>query len=219
MVEKYYPPTYRADAFHCPHCDVYCQQKWYAGAISYKYHSGVGYQQIEGTKNHLSINICCRCNEYGLWIGETMIFPIATVAPFPTEDTPEDVKNDFLEARNVASLSPRSSAALLRLGIQKLMAHLGEDGKNINDNIGNLVKKGLPTGVQQALDAVRVIGNNAVHPGELDLKDDFDTALSLFELVNIIVSVMITQPKKVQTLYDKIPKGAQEAIKKRDKTP
>ena len=106
----------------------------------------------------------------------------------------------------------------MRLALQKLMVHLGESGKNINDDIANLVEKGLPTTIQKALDAVRVIGNNAVHPGELDLKDDAKTAVALFRLVNMIVRVMITQPKEVNALYNKIPSGAKKAIKKRDKT-
>ena len=49
---------------------------------------------------------------------------------------------------------------------------MGEKGKDINTDIGNLVKKGLPIKVQESLDILRVIGNEAVHPGQLDLKDD-----------------------------------------------
>ena len=37
--------------------------------------------------------------------------------------------------------------------------HLGESGKNINDDIAALVKKGLNLMIQQSLDVVRVIGN------------------------------------------------------------
>jgi hypothetical protein len=50
------------------------------------------------------------------------------------------------------------------------MPHLGESGKNLNTDIGNLVKEGLSVDIQQALDSLRVIGNESVHPGELDLK-------------------------------------------------
>lgn len=97
------------------------------------------------------------------------------------------------------------------------MVHLGEKGKNINQDIGNLVKKGLPEKIQKALDSVRVIGNNAVHPGEIDIKDDDHTAISLFEMINMIVEVMISQPKKADEIYKKIPARAKKAITKRDR--
>ena len=74
----------------------------------------------------------------------------------------------------------------MRLCVQRLCRHLGEKGENIDDDICALVKKGLNPLVQKSLDIVRVIGNEAVHPGVLDLKDDRDTALRLFELVNSI---------------------------------
>jgi len=141
----------------------------------------------------------------------------SSTAPLPSEDLPPDVKDDYIEARNIMNNSPRGASALLRLSLQKLMPHLGEKGKNLDTDIGNLVKKGLPVTIQQALDCVRVIGNNAVHPGELDLKDDTETATALFGLVNMITDAMIAEPKAIKALYDKIPKGAKEAITKRDK--
>jgi len=63
---------------------------------------------------------------------------------------------------------------------------------------------------------VRVIGNNAVHPGNIDLKDDKETAIALFSLVNMIVDMMITQPKTVDNLYNSLPEPQKEQIQKRD---
>jgi len=62
------------------------------------------------------------------------------------------------------------------------------------------VSKGLDPLVQQALDIVRVIGNEAVHPGVMDLKDDRETAATLFGLVNAIADQMITHPKTVKAM-------------------
>ena len=104
----------------------------------------------------------------------------------------------------------------MRLSIQKLCKELGEKGKNINDDIGELVKKGLPIKIQQALDYVRVIGNNSVHPGQIDLRDDKETAINLFILINLIAEVMITQPKEVDKLYNSLPQEQKDAIAKRD---
>ena len=80
-----------------------------------------------------------------------------------------------------------------------------------------MVKKGLPAKVQQALDIVRVVGNNAVHPGQIDLKDDTETANSLFGLINLIVDVMVTQPKEIEKMYKSIvPDSQKDAINKRN---
>ena len=51
----------------------------------------------------------------------------------------------------------------------------------------------------------------------MDLKDDRDTALSLFKLINVIVNEMITQDKEIESLYEGLPEGAKKAIEKRDK--
>ena len=96
------------------------------------------------------------------------------------------------------------------------MPALGASGRNLNDDVGTLVGNGLRVQIQQALDAVRVVGNNAVHPGQLDLKDDQATALMLFELMNIIVNDLITEPKRIADLYSRLPPNSLEAIQRRD---
>lgn len=60
-------------------------------------------------------------------------------------------------------------------------------GKNISNAIANLVRKGLSPMIQKSLDIVRVIGNEAVHPGVIDLNDNKDIALQLFQVINIRV--------------------------------
>jgi len=62
-----------------------------------------------------------------------------------------------------------------------------------------------------------VIGNQSVHPGQIDLNDDSATTAKLFELVNFIADKMITEPNQIDKLFDGLPDGKKEAIEKRDK--
>jgi len=137
----------------------------------------------------------------------------------PNPDLRDDIKDDYKEARSIVNRSPRGAVALLRLCVQKLCEQLGQPGKNINDDIKKLVKEEeLPLDIQRSLDIVRVIGNYAVHPGQMDIKDDVETANKLFELVNIIAQVMITQPKGIKQLYESIPEPKRKEIENRDKS-
>jgi len=144
------------------------------------------------------------------------MFPANKATIEPNSDLPDDIIHDFEESREIVDASPRGAAALMRLCIQKLCKHLGEKGKCIDEDIASLVKKGLDPLVKQSLDIVRVIGNEAVHPGVLDLKDDKETALRLFDLLNAIANQMITHPKTVASLYEKLPPEKREAIERRD---
>jgi hypothetical protein len=164
---------------------------------------------------NLHISQCFNCDAIAIWKYDKMIWPSYYEGPKPNADMPNDVRHDFEEAASIANVSPRGAAALLRLSIQKLCVHLGGKGKNINEDISTLVANGLPKQVQQALDIVRVVGNNAVHPGEIDA-DDAATAGQLFRLVNIIVEQMITGPRHIQEMFSSLPDGARAAIEKRD---
>lgn len=148
-----------------------------------------------------------------------MIFPLSGIAPLPNSDLPEHIVQDYLEARNIASISPRGAAALLRLSVQKLCVHLGEPGKDLNADIGSLVQKGLNPTIQKSLDIVRVIGNESVHPGTIDLRDDPLTTSRLFLLINIIADVLITQPKMIEETYGIVPERKREGIEQRDQKP
>jgi uncharacterized protein DUF4145 len=156
---------------------------------------------------NLSLSVCYHCQKIAVWVDDRIVFPMTKVGVLANPDLPEDIIAIFEEARSIANQSPKGAAALLRLCIQKLCIHLGEKGRKIDDDIGSLMKKGLNPLVQQALDIVRVIGNEAVHPGSIDLNDDRDTALQLFDLVNTITDQMITHPKAVKELYNKLPEA------------
>jgi hypothetical protein len=173
-------------------------------------------QYLHDEVHNLSVSTCYNCQKHSVWIHTRLVYPASRTGEEPNADLPEDVLRDYEEARTIVGLSPRGAAALLRLAIQKLCAHLGETGENINADIASLVRKGLHKRIQQALDIVRVIGNEAVHPGQIDLRDDPDTAHELFRLVNLIAETMISQPKHIDDMYGRLPEGKRKAIEERD---
>ena len=205
IVMKYTAPEYALEAFNCPHCGAYAHQFWSRNVVAAG--SSNGNVVIE----KLTVCMCEKCTEYSYWhSGSEMVYPSKSTAPLPSTDMPEVVLQDYNEARNIFGKSPKASAALLRLAIQKFCVVLGENGKDITEDIGNLVTKGLPPNVQKALEMVRVVGNNAVHPGEMTIDDNPPSiALSLFKLLNIMVDTMITQSKEIDELFDSLPKGVQ----------
>lgn len=207
----YTSPSIGLDAFNCPHCSAYSTQHW--GIVF-----SVSGDNTQGRHEDLRMAVCRRCGKYSVWRLGEMIYPENSPVPPPHADLGEAVKTDYLEARTVLQKSPRSSAALLRLAIQKLCSQLrkGSGGKDLNADIASLVAEGLPVKIQQALDIVRVIGNNAVHPGQMDLQDDRETALQLFSLINLVAEVMIAQTRQIDDLYASLPESSRKAIEKRD---
>ena len=212
MKAEYITPGKGVKAFNCPNCHVYAKQSWFFMSGSSR-SDGSGYQYQD---EKFFVSNCENCGFPTIWLDEKIIFPIHSAAEPPNIDLPDEIRHDYEEARTIANLSPRGAAALLRLAIQKLCAHLGQPGKNINTDIKSLVEEGLPSRVQQALDSVRVIGNDAVHPGAIDLKDDRETVNKLFKLVNFIANKMITEPKEIDELYGSLPQEKLDGINQRD---
>lgn len=146
-----------------------------------------------------------------------LVHPAVVGAPQAHEFLPEECRTDFEEARLICHQSPRGAAAILRLCLQKLLKHLGGTGEHIDSDIKLLVSKGLDSHIQQALDVIRVTGNNAVHPLEMNLEDDHDSVLVLFEMINFVVEERISRPQKTQQRFANLPEKARLAIAKRDK--
>ncbi|MDO7442356.1 DUF4145 domain-containing protein [Acinetobacter baumannii] len=209
-------PEWRKRAFICPICNVYANMEW------------IHLNQNERNNQNILINLarCFHCKSDSIWRTKShgdraytseMIYPRTDVIVKAEPDMPEDVKADFEEAKQVYNASPKAAAALLRLALQKLLVHLGQPGKNINSEIGNLVAEGkLNGGIQKAADTVRLTGNNSVHPGEMNEEDVDFIASKMFDLINFIIRKTITEPRELEELYNMTPLRAREAIEKRD---
>jgi len=207
--------------FVCPHndCQTYAVHHW--GYVSHlKTDSGPSYgQRGLGGAPVVTMSLCEACGRESIYIGDKIALPAESDAPVPASDLPNELIDDFEEARAILPRSPRGAAALLRLVIQKLLPHLGAKKKGIDAAIGELVASGaIKTPIQRALDTVRVIGNESVHPGEMNLKDDRETALALFRIINLIVETVITEPKRLDELYATLPQSKLEGIANRSRT-
>ena len=146
----YKAPSLNGSSFNCPNCAAFAHMNWFK--LYYQHGSWHG--------SYLTSAICSHCNVPSYWLEYKvngvlnglgkMVYPKTLTAPVPHPDMPVEISSDYEEARNIAVDSPRAAAALLRLCVQKLCKHLGEPGKNINDDIGSLVKRGLPVEIQKA---------------------------------------------------------------------
>lgn len=217
MAKNYVAPDYKKESFTCPHC----------GTLSLMHYKTASFQgcwaislkeeiNVVGD-SRLYIAICQNCKKKNIWLDGNYIYP--DIAPESANtDMPEPVKQLYNEAGQIYNKSPRAACALLRLAIDRLCNSLGETDKDINKNIGALVKKGLPQSVQKALDVVRVVGNKADHPGQISFDvDDKGTAVMLMRLLNIIVERMISEPNEIDLLYQGLPESVKASIENRDK--
>lgn len=186
-------------------------------AAPYPFRSDEGTSIYGNWMPNMSFSECYSCKKSSVWVVNKLVVPEDKFSLEANEDLPDHIKADFEEAASIVRLSPRGAAALLRLCIQKICVVLEQPGKNLNSDISNLVKLGMSSKVQQALDLVRVVGNDAVHPGTIDLRDDEATARQLFVLVNIIASSMISQPAQVEKMYKELPDEKLAQIEERDR--
>jgi len=211
-MHKYVHPELRVQSFTCSFCGVHSQQCW-SEQILHRPYIGASLELVPIDRCY-----CVSCKGISFWssIEKIQIFPKSVSAPMPHANLPDSCKSEYLEARNIAGDSPRAAAALLRLCIQKLLVELGGKGRNIDDDIALLVGQGLPGEVINALDFCRVIGNNAVHPGEISLQEEPELVGHLFDLINFIVRETVERKNRLKQLMARLPQGAREAIDRRD---
>lgn len=243
MAGRYIAPKYGTTPFTCPHCETLANQTsgplgqggrvgWQSAgrglfattcgvceqAAVWQMYRGLTPDQVsERAEILLNENRTPAPEEFPEQTLYRMIWPVKSNAPEPSPDLPDDVLADYQEAAAVLPHSARASAALLRLSLQRMCVHLGEPGQDINRDIGALVENGtIRPIIQKAMDTVRISGNESVHPGELDLNDDIELALALFDFINLVAEEAITQPAKVQAMYEQMPEAKRNGVAQRD---
>ena len=121
------------------------------------------------------------------------------------DDIPKDYLEDYNEAINVLSASPKASAALTRRLLQNIIR---EEFKIKENSLALEIQKfielnGIPSHLTDAIDAVRNIGNFAAHPtkdkntGEIVSVENGE-AEWLIEVIEALFDFTFIQPKKLK---------------------
>lgn len=233
MSGQYVAPSFQGKSFNCSRCGAFSQQKWS------RLYSANAVNSVAKHQTTYWLSTCVVCNESCIWDDDpvkviksmldapgklvvgTLIWPKKNTAPKPSLDLPEMVLATYQEAAQVLPDSPRAAVALLRLAIQLLVECLlkKESTGDLNTDIGKLVKRGMRPQIQKALDIVRVTGNKAVHPAEIqfDGEDGQSVANTLFKLVNLIAEDQITQVREIEELFEgTLSEGQKQGVAKRD---
>lgn len=206
-------PTFGESAFDCPSCTAYASMSF----------SQV--TNVDGNGQAIFTSTCARCDATAAWLRENgveggrLIWPRQRGGIPPHREMPQDARQLYEEARDVAHLSPRAGVALLRVALDVLLREVVKDadGRSLNDVIKLAVAQGLTPAVWAAMDALRVIGNDAVHPKQLVLgEEDADAKITaLCRLLNLVVEQMISAPRLAQEVFDTLPPSAKDGIARR----
>jgi hypothetical protein len=165
---------------------------------------------------NLHVSRCYNCKGFTVWVRDRLVFPIKGNEPLdiieadfrqveedvqelednvPESDEHveasveevEEASEDFEEAAAILNKSPRGAAALIRICIQNMMPLMKETGKNLDENISSLVRKGLEVEIQQAMDVLQVIRRNPGQESDVDLRDETAIATRMLESLKEIL--------------------------------
>lgn len=161
---------------------------------------------------YMHISQCHSCKKLSVWLHDKLAYPEVVTGIKPNTDLPETIQADFNEALAIYNRSPRGAAALMRLCVEKLCSHVGAQGESLHEKIEYLHNNGLDEKSYKALHIVKVIGNESVHPGTLDLRDDPRMAENLFQLVNVMADALISHGKKLENMWQDLPDNKRKEI-------
>ena len=220
MLRKIENPSFKKRAFTCPNCSTFSNHDWKGQEVNETTGDFYGKRTPSCADEVYTIWICqCQhCKYISFWYRNMLIWPLASSVEMPIDEMPDDIKKLYEEARSIVQLSPKGACAILRLALQKMCNRLAnqDEKEKINKAIKKLVENGLPVTVQQAMDTIRIIGDEAVHPGEISIDDNIEIAYAMFRLMNIIVEKMIVEPQEINELFEMMPSEKKDGIKNRD---
>lgn len=205
------------DSRRCP----YCNQP-YDSHFARSFHSGpIKFDEFREETLYIIQELCPSCGQ----ISVTLMahgypehfyyrFPPTTAMPLP-EYIPAPIRQDYLEAIQIASLSPKAAATLARRCLQGIIHDFwGIAEKNLNAEISAL--KGKINETQwEAIDALRKIGNIGAHMEQnpsLIVDVEPEEAEKLLKLLELLFQDWYIRRHENEQLYNDI----QEISKKKE---
>lgn len=159
----------------CPHCSIAFHPSW----------SFQGIQLVEDTKWYFRVTLCPSCNKhtvdvaYGPLTSSIMleasrlswrtVFPRnVSRGPLPKE-IPNHITEDYREASEILTISPKASAALSRRCLQTVLRDNGYKRKDLYQEVDALLSetdasKAIPESLRMTIDGIRHFGNFSAHP-------------------------------------------------------
>src|SRR5882757_8310995 len=97
---KYKQAEFTSTSFNCLYsdCGAFAKQTW---TPVYWYDVNPQNQRIVVQIPDLFLAVCDHCNKFSTWLVGKLVHPETTAAPAAHPDTPEEIKEDYEEARGV----------------------------------------------------------------------------------------------------------------------
>jgi hypothetical protein len=151
----------------CPHCGVAFHEDWFPNHITHRGNqTGWIYRSTK----------CPACTDQTIEIKYNVasfdwlqVWPrSATRGPVPSS-VPKHVAEDYVEACNVLSISPKASAALARRCLQSILHEQGYKDRDLAKEVQRVLdetdpSKAIPQSLRLTIDGVRNFGNFSAHP-------------------------------------------------------
>ncbi len=105
-MSKYYPPKFEESSFNCTHSGAFAKQSWAHLFFPSDFSSNARASGFQFSR-------CDHCQKICFWYEGRMVVPSEAPVTPPHKDLPESCIEEYNEARDIVSRSPRAAAALL----------------------------------------------------------------------------------------------------------
>ena len=236
-------------SFDCPRCGAFSGQKWHELKHESKLTRGTTYiraSDMKSQEGHIigsgspqpvgvpisvpywTMSECDACGDCSVWRGSELAFPVKAISILPNDEMPEAIKELFLEAAMVSTVSTRAGAALARLTLESLLKYVDPKAPskmNLEGRISRMSPE-LSSTTRKMLEVVRHVGNESAHSLSLDensvllvLSDrGLEFTPVIFGAINQIVDELIAKPKLAEVLYEALPDKVLNELERKSKS-